>query len=59
MMSMSGSWFFVVACEAITVGKTQVALPGIGAGLAVANDRGDGRAVAWAVATMAVVIVRV
>jgi NitT/TauT family transport system permease protein len=57
MMSMSGSWFFIVASEAITVGKTQVALPGIGAWLAVANERGDGRAVAWAVATMAVVIV--
>ena len=57
MMSMSGSWFFIVASEAITVGKTTVALPGIGAWLAVANDRGDGWAVFWAVLTMGVVIV--
>ena len=57
MMSMSGSWFFVVASEAITVGKTTVALPGIGAWLAVANDRGDGWAVLWAVLTMGVVII--
>jgi NitT/TauT family transport system permease protein len=57
MMSMSGSWFFVVASEAITVGKTSVALPGIGSWLALANDRGDGRAVAWAVLTMGIVII--
>jgi NitT/TauT family transport system permease protein len=56
MMSMSGAWFFVVASEAITVGQTTVALPGIGSWLAVATDRGDTRAVIWAVATMAVVI---
>jgi NitT/TauT family transport system permease protein len=57
MMSMSGAWFFVVASEAITVGNTTVALPGIGSWLAMAIDRGDGRAVAWAVATMGVVII--
>ena len=57
MMSMSGSWFFVVASEAITVGKTSVALPGIGSWLALATERGDGRAVLWAVLTMAVVII--
>ena len=56
MMSMSGSWFFVVASEAITVGKTTVTLPGIGSWLAVATERGDGRAVVWAVFAMAVVI---
>src|SRR3974390_1759871 len=30
MMSMSGAWFFVVLSEAITVGNTNIALPGIG-----------------------------
>ena len=30
MVSMSGSWFFVVASEAISVGNTTVTLPGIG-----------------------------
>ncbi len=28
MMSMSGGWFFVVACEAINVGSTKLLLPG-------------------------------
>ena len=56
MMSMSGGWFFVVASEAITVGKTTVALPGIGSYLALAIERQDERAVMWAVGAMAVVI---
>src|ERR1700716_1283899 len=36
MMSMSGSWFFVVASEAISVGNTTVLLPGMGSYIAVA-----------------------
>jgi NitT/TauT family transport system permease protein len=57
MMSMSGAWFFVVASEAITVGKTTITLPGIGSWLSVAIARKDMVAVAWAVGMMAVVIV--
>jgi NitT/TauT family transport system permease protein len=57
MMSMSGSWFFLVASEAITVGKTTVTLPGIGSWLAVAIDQKNFTAVAWAVGAMGVVIV--
>src|SRR5262245_45518341 len=45
MMSMSGSWFFLVASEAITVGETTVKLPGIGSWLALAIDQKD----IWAV----------
>ena len=56
MMSMSGGWFFVVASEAITVGKTTVTLPGIGSWLALAIQKQDFAAVAWAVGAMAVVI---
>jgi NitT/TauT family transport system permease protein len=56
MMSMSGGWFFVVASEAITVGNTTVTLPGIGSWLALAIERQDFRAIAEAVAMMAVVI---
>jgi len=56
MMSMSGSWFFVVASEAITVGDTTVKLPGIGSWIAVAIEQKDISAVAMAVAAMAVVI---
>jgi len=57
MMSMSGGWFFVVASEAITVGDTTVQLPGLGSWLAVAIDKQDFAAVAWAVLAMAIVIV--
>jgi len=57
MMSMSGGWFFVVASEYFTVGKTQVTLPGIGSWLAIAIDRQDFVSVSWAVGAMAVVIV--
>ncbi|HUJ02688.1 MAG TPA: ABC transporter permease subunit, partial [Rhizomicrobium sp.] len=39
MMSMSGGWFFVVAAEAISVGHTQIALPGIGSYVALAIQR--------------------
>ena len=56
MMSMSGGWFFVVASEAITVGKTEVRLPGIGSYLALAIDERNLAAVGWAILAMAFVI---
>ncbi len=56
MMSMSGGWFFVVASEYFTVGRTQVSLPGIGSWLAIAIERQDLVSVSWAVGAMAVVI---
>jgi NitT/TauT family transport system permease protein len=56
MMSMSGGWFFVVASEAISVGHTSVALPGVGSYIALAIAQGDLRAVGWAIATMLIVI---
>ncbi|WP_421912373.1 ABC transporter permease [Mesorhizobium sp.] len=56
MMSMSGGWFFVVASEAITVGNTTVQLPGIGSWLALAIDKQDFKAVAWAVLAMGILI---
>ncbi|RFB80049.1 ABC transporter permease [Methylovirgula sp. 4M-Z18] len=56
MMSMSGSWFFLVASEAITVHGTTVKLPGIGSYLATAIDAKDWGAVIATVITMFVVI---
>jgi len=56
MMSMSGSWFFVVASEAISVGNTTVTLPGIGSFIALAIEHRDLAAVSWAIGTMLVVI---
>ena len=56
MLSMSGSWFFLTVSEAITVGATEVKLPGIGSYVAVALDRGDTRAIGYAVLAMFLVI---
>jgi NitT/TauT family transport system permease protein len=56
MMSMSGSWFFVVVSEAITVGNRTITLPGIGSYIAVAIAHQDLAAIAYAIATMAIVI---
>ena len=56
MMSMSGGWFFVVASEAISVGKTHVALPGVGSYIALAIEQRNLHAIGWAIATMALVI---
>jgi NitT/TauT family transport system permease protein len=56
MMSMSGSWFFVVASEAISVGNTTVTLPGIGSYIALAIEHRSLTAVCWAIGTMLVVI---
>src|SRR5471030_1277588 len=56
MMSMSGSWFFVVASESISVGHTSIALPGVGSYIALAIEQGSLRAIGWAIATMFIVI---
>ncbi len=56
MMSMSGGWFFVVASEAITVGDTTIALPGVGSYIAKANNEGNWSAIGAAVLTMGIVI---
>ncbi len=56
MMSMSGGWFFVVASEAISVGTTQVALPGVGSFIALAVAERDLGALGWAILTMFAVI---
>ena len=56
MMSMSGSWFFVVASEAISVGNTTITLPGVGSYIALAIEHQDLAAVGWAILTMLIVI---
>jgi NitT/TauT family transport system permease protein len=56
MMSMSGGWFFVVASEAISVGHTTVALPGVGSYIAMAIADKNLVAIGWAIATMLIVI---
>ena len=56
MMSMSGSWFFVVASEAISVGNTTITLPGVGSYIALAIEHQDLAAVGYAILTMLIVI---
>src|SRR4051812_38538380 len=56
MISMSGAWFFVVASEALSVGRTTVSLPGVGSYVALAIAQHDLKAVGWAVLTMLLVI---
>jgi NitT/TauT family transport system permease protein len=56
MLSMSGGWFFVVAAEAVTVGNTTFALPGIGSYVATALRHEDLAAIFYAILAMLVVI---
>jgi NitT/TauT family transport system permease protein len=56
MMSMSGGWFFVTLSEAISVGKTNIALPGVGSWIAVAIAQKNLPAIFEAIGAMLVVI---
>jgi NitT/TauT family transport system permease protein len=56
MMSMSGGWFFVTISEAISVGNTNIALPGIGSYIAVAIAQKNLAAIIYAIIAMLVVI---
>lgn len=56
MMSMSGSWFFVISSEAITVANQNITLPGIGSYLALAIAQANSRAIIYAILTMLAVI---
>ncbi len=59
MLSMAGGWFYVVASEAIRVGNTTVAVPGVGSYLALAIERRDLGAVGWAALAMLVAVLTV
>jgi NitT/TauT family transport system permease protein len=57
MMSMAGGWFFLTVNEAFTLGDRDFRLPGIGSYMAVAIEKGDSRAMTWAIFAMVVMIV--
>ena len=59
MMSMAGGWFFLTVNEAFVLGGRDFRLPGVGSYMAVAIERGDVRAMIWAVVAMTVMIVAV
>lgn len=56
MISVSNSWFFVVASEAIIEGNNSFFLPGIGSYIASAIGQKDLEAIFYAISVMAVVI---
>ncbi len=56
MMSMSGSWFFVIACEAFSVAGQNITLPGVGSYISLAIAEANSMAVIYAIICMLVVI---
>ena len=56
MMSMSGSWVFLVASEAITVANKNITLPGIGSYTYFAISNKDVHAMIYVIVTMLIVI---
>ncbi len=56
MISMSGSWFFVIACEAFSIAGTNITLPGIGSYIYLAISRADTKAIYSAIVAMLLVI---
>lgn len=56
MVSMSATWFFIVATEAIEVNNQTILLPGIGSYVSVAITQKDITAIAYAILTMLIVI---
>ncbi|MDN5669169.1 ABC transporter permease [Arthrobacter russicus] len=59
MMSFGGGWFFLAASEAITVNNQSYALPGVGAYVASAVEKGELGNVGWAILAMAIMVIGV
>ncbi len=56
MISLSGGWFFVVACEAISVNNTEILLPGIGSYIQLAINQSNLYCISYALLAMLIVI---
>lgn len=57
MISVSGSWFFIVASEAISIGNITYTLPGIGSYLGTAIEQKDWNAITFSIlVTLALMI---
>lgn len=56
MISLSAGWFFVVACEAISVNNTSITLPGIGSYIMLATKEANYSAIGYVILTMFIVI---
>ncbi|WP_039457744.1 ABC transporter permease [Candidatus Jidaibacter acanthamoebae] len=57
MVSVSGSWFFIVASEAISVGNINYTLPGIGSYLGTAITQKDWHAIIYSILTTLILII--
>jgi NitT/TauT family transport system permease protein len=57
MMSWAGGWFFLMAAEIFSVGERDFRLPGLGAYLQEAANRGDIAAIAWGLGALVSVVV--
>jgi len=57
MMSMAGGWFFLMICEAFTLGNNDFRLPGIGSYMSVAIEKGNVPAMCYGILAMSTVIV--
>jgi NitT/TauT family transport system permease protein len=56
MVSMSASWFFVVASEALSLSNQTIRLPGIGSYIKLAVDQRDIASICYAILAMLVII---
>lgn len=56
MLSMSGTWLFIIYSEAITVNNQNISLPGVGAYLGLAITQANIHAVGYAILAMLIVI---
>jgi NitT/TauT family transport system permease protein len=57
MMSMAGGWFFLMVCEAFTLGNKDFRLPGIGSYMSVAIEKGNVPAMVYGIIAMSTVVV--
>lgn len=57
VMSMAGGWFFLTVCEAFTLGGREYRLPGLGAYMAVAIEKGETPPIIGGIVAMAIIII--
>lgn len=57
MMSVSGGWFFLMACEMFVLKDKDFRLPGLGSYIQTAANRGDMTHVFYGIGTMIIIIV--
>jgi len=57
LMSLSGGWFFLIVCEAFTLGDQNYRLPGLGAYMALAIQNNDLSSILLGIGSMAGLII--